>query len=87
VQLWNLVQQTTFMGDPYIIAWHWTTDVWWMMEGQQHSGNHQVQFAGSYSSFNGSSVWKVYVEGKHKFFACLLVQCKILLPLPLMGHL
>lgn len=40
---------------------------------------YNIQFVGSYSTFNGPSIWKAEAEGKHKFFA-LLVQSKILMP-------
>ena len=33
---------------------------------------------GSYSNFHGEYIWKAESEGKHKFFAWLLVQSKIL---------
>ena len=39
---------------------------------------YNTQFFGSYSQFKGKYIWKAEVEGKHKFFAWLLVQSKIL---------
>jgi hypothetical protein len=48
------------------------------MEYTQQKSAYNAQFMGSYSQFNGNSIWKAEAEGKHKFFAWLLVQCKIL---------
>jgi hypothetical protein len=39
---------------------------------------YQVQFVGSYSTFDNKAIWKSEVEDKHRFFAWLLVQCKLL---------
>ena len=40
--------------------------------------SYDVQFRGSFCSFNSNRVWKAYAEPKHKFFTWLLVQEKIL---------
>ncbi|KAF8708580.1 hypothetical protein HU200_029954 [Digitaria exilis] len=37
-----------------------------------------AQLIGSYCTFDSKAIWKAKVEGKHRFFAWLLVQCKIL---------
>ena len=39
---------------------------------------YNLQFQGSYSTFRSDTIWQAEAEGKHKFFAWLLVQCKIL---------
>jgi hypothetical protein len=39
---------------------------------------YDVQFRGSFCSFNCTAVWKAKVEGKHRFFAWLLLQKKLL---------
>ena len=39
---------------------------------------YNLQFQGSYSTFRSDTIWQAEAEGKHKCFAWLLVQCKIL---------
>jgi len=39
---------------------------------------YNIQFAGSHSQFVGASIWKAEAEGKHRFFAWLMVQSKLL---------
>ena len=41
---------------------------------------------GPYNNFNGASIWKAKAEGKQKFFAWVLVQCKVLMADKLMGR-
>ncbi|KAF8720701.1 hypothetical protein HU200_023603 [Digitaria exilis] len=51
------------------ICWRWTTD------GNYTSRPaYQALFAGSYGMFDSTTIWKGKVEGKHRFFAWLLVQ-------------
>jgi len=48
-----------------------------------HNGKHKLMegnleaTAGSYCSFNSQAIWKAKTEGKHRFFAWLLVQGRI----------
>ena len=53
--------------------WRWTTNGEYTAKSA-----YNAQFFGSYSQFKGKYIWKAEVEGKHKFFAWLLVQSKIL---------
>jgi hypothetical protein len=39
---------------------------------------YKVQLYGSFCSFDSMAIWKAKTEGKHRFFAWLLVQRKIL---------
>jgi hypothetical protein len=73
VVLWDMVQDIEFVDRPDEITWRWTAD------GSYSSRSaYTAQFNGSYSTFKGDYIWKAHAEGKHKFFAWLLVQCKIL---------
>jgi len=55
------------------INWKWTADGIYTAKSA-----YNVQFHGSYSAFKGGSIWQAEVEGKHRFFGWLLIQCKIL---------
>jgi hypothetical protein len=55
------------------INWKWTADGIYTAKS-----TYNVQFHGSYSAFKGGSIWQAEVEGKHRFFGWLLIQCKIL---------
>jgi len=73
VKLWDLVQQVQLTNEPDKIYWRWTAD------GNYNAKSaYNVQFTGAFSNFSANSIWKAEAEGKHKFFAWLLVQCKIL---------
>ena len=65
-----LVQLT---DEPDSIAWRWTADGTYTARSA-----YNAQFIGAYSLFSGDSIWKAEIEGKHKIFAWLLVQSKIL---------
>ena len=39
---------------------------------------YKAQLQGTFSTFNGSWIWKAFAEGKQKFFTWLLLQNKIL---------
>ena len=60
-------------SEPDTITWRWTADGVYTTKSAYY-----VQFKGSYSFFSGDSIWKAESEGKHNFFAWLLVQCKLL---------
>jgi hypothetical protein len=53
---------------------------------EQAKSAYSAHFLGSYSTFIGDYFWKAETEGKHKFFAWLLVQCKILAAYKLMAR-
>ena len=73
VRLWDLVQQVQLNIQPDSITWRWNADGTYTTKSA-----YNAQFVGSYSNFNGASIWQAEAEGKHKFFAWLLVQCKVL---------
>lgn len=81
VQLWDLLQHITLTDLPDDIAWKWTAD-----------GNYTAktaylaQFKGSYCSFQAQHLWRAQVEGKHRFFAWLLLQRKIMIAAKLMAR-
>ena len=73
VKLWDYVQQIQLSNEPDQIFWKWTSD------GQYTSKSaYRAHFNGSFCTFNATAIWKAETEGKHKFFAWLLVQSKIL---------
>jgi hypothetical protein len=55
--------------NPVALDWRW--EVLWKTA-------YQAQFLGSYSTFDNKAIWKSKVEDKHRFFAWLLVQCKLM---------
>ncbi|PUZ51607.1 hypothetical protein GQ55_6G201900 [Panicum hallii var. hallii] len=71
VKLWDLVQAVQLSDEPDKITWSWTADGEYTAKSA-----YNAQFMGSFSEFSGTSIWKADSEGKHKFFAWLLVQCK-----------
>ena len=73
VTLWDLVQQVVLTDRSDEISWRWTAD-----GAYSSKSAYLAQFIGSFSTFQGCGVWKAHAEGKHKFFAWLLVQNKIL---------
>jgi hypothetical protein len=73
IKLWDSVQEVQLTDEPDKITCKWTA------HGEYTSRSaYNAQFLGSYSQFHGKSIWKADSEGKHKFFAWLLVQSKIL---------
>ena len=73
VKLWDAVQEVQLCDQPDQITWKWTAHGKYTAKSA-----YNAQFVGSYSNFQGHSIWKADSEGKHKFFAWLLVQSKIL---------
>jgi hypothetical protein len=72
VFLWDKVQAVHLTNVSDSIHWRWTSS------GTCSSKSaYKIQFQGSYCSFS-SAIWSASVEGKHKFFAWLMVQNKIL---------
>lgn len=73
VILGNKIQMVQLNDQQDVIRWRWTAD------GQYTAKSaYQAQLVGSYCSFDSKALWGAKVEGKHWFFAWLLVQCKIL---------
>ena len=74
VILWDLVLQVSLNDQEDQLFWHWTAN------GSYSSKSaYLAQFNGFYCNFKASYIWKAHAEGKHKFFAWLLVQSKILI--------
>ena len=65
VKLWDAVHEVQLCDQPDQITWKWTTH-----------GEYTAKYA--YDAQFVESIWKADSEGKHKFFAWLLVQSKIL---------
>lgn len=61
VQLWDLAQQVTLTSESDTISWRWTAD------GKYTSKSaYEVQFVGSYSTFNSKHIWKGSAEGRQQ---------------------
>ena len=72
VGLWDSVQSVVFTEETDQITWKWTPN------GQYTSKSaYDIQFAGSFCTFDSSAIWQAKVEGMHRFFAWLLVHGKI----------
>ena len=71
VQLWDLVQSVQLSDQQDQITWRWTSDGIYMTKSA-----YNAQFPGSFSTFRADNVWRADAEGKLKFFAWLLMQCK-----------
>ena len=72
ILLWEAVTGVQFSEATDEISWKWTAN------GRYSSKSaYEIQFVGSYSSFNSQAIWKAKAEGKHRFFSWLLVQGKI----------
>ena len=70
--LWEVVQGVHFSDVPDLITWKWTANGLYSSKSA-----YEVQFSGSYCTFNAQAIWKAKTEGKHRFFTWLLVQGKI----------
>jgi hypothetical protein len=72
VTLWSKVQEVQLTDAEDEIRWRWSANGRYSAKSA-----YSFQFRGSYCSFNSKAIWKAKVEGKHRFFAWLLVQQKI----------
>jgi hypothetical protein len=73
VILWGLLQDVQLSNQEDIIRWKWSRDGVYSAKSA-----YQVQFKGTYCTFNQKSIWRATTEGKHRLFGWLLVQNKIL---------
>jgi hypothetical protein len=71
--LWSKVQEVQLTDAEDEIRWRWSANGRYSAKSA-----YFIQLRGSYCSFNSKAIWKAKVEGKHRFFAWLLVQQKIL---------
>jgi hypothetical protein len=73
VQLWDCLLQVQLTEEADEIRWRWTVD------GRYSSKSaYEMQFRGTYCTFNTKAIWRAKAEEKHRMFAWLLVQNKIL---------
>jgi hypothetical protein len=71
--LWSLLDQVVLTSQEDEIRWKWTVN-----GSYSAKSAYRAQFFGSYCSFDNKSIWSAKVEDKHRFFAWLLVQYKLL---------
>lgn len=73
IALWDLVQDVQFNEDKDQIKWKCTAS------GSYTSKYaYEAQFRGSFTTLEASNIWRAYTKAKHKFFAWVLIQSKIL---------
>jgi hypothetical protein len=71
--LWEMVQEIQFTDRRDELRWRWTSN------GEYSSKSaYRAQLHGSFCQFDADTVWKAHTESKHKSFAWLLIQSKIL---------
>jgi hypothetical protein len=74
INLWPRIQYVQLGQQDDVLIWKWTANGVYSAKSA-----YDVQFRGSFCSFNCTAVWKAKVEGKHRFFAWLLLQKKLLI--------
>ena len=67
IRLWDLVQNVQLTNETDVIHGEYSAKT-----------AYNIQFAGSRSQFDGAPIWRAEAEGKHRFFAWLMVQSKLL---------
>lgn len=73
IMLWDKVNSVQLTDQEDVMRWRWTND------GQYSAKSaYNIQFQGAFCPFNNLAIWKAKVEGKHRFFAWLMVQKKLL---------
>ena len=70
--MWEAVQEVQFSDLLDQITWKWTANGLYSSKSA-----YDIQFLGSYCTFDARALWKTKAEGTHRFFAWLLVQEKI----------
>ena len=73
VVLWDLVESVELTPEDDKIIWKWTSHGDYTAKSA-----YEIQFRGSFCSFRPTAIWRAHAEGKHRFFAWLLVQEKLL---------
>jgi len=71
VFLWDAVQQIHLSPDE--IFWRWSANGAYTTKSA-----YLAQFKGTFCTFDADAIWHAHAEGKHRFFAWLLVQSKVL---------
>jgi hypothetical protein len=81
VSLWTLVSDVQLSEEKDTIRWKWTE------HGQYTSRSaYAAQHVRSFCTFDSTVILKAKTEGKHRFFAWLMVQNKILTADKLLAH-
>lgn len=73
VILWGELDRVQLTNEEDVLLWKWTRDGHYTVKSA-----YDIQFAGTYPVCNTRPIWEARVEGKHRFFAWLLVQERIL---------
>ncbi|CAO2206826.1 unnamed protein product [Urochloa humidicola] len=73
VTLWTFVDEVQLSDMEDEIRWTRTTDGVYTAKSA-----YNAQLADSYCTFDAKSIWSAKTEGKHRFFAWLLIQRKLL---------
>lgn len=73
VFLWGKIDEVQLNNQPDQIIWKWTSNRLYSTKSA-----YNIQFKGSFCSFNTKAIWRAKSEGKHMVFASQLVQSKIL---------
>lgn len=81
VTLWALIIDVNLTDEEDTILWKWIGNRIYISKSA-----YKAHFVGSYCTFDSTAIWKAKREGKHHFFAWLLVQRKILIADKLKAH-
>jgi hypothetical protein len=73
IWLWDKLLTVQLLDEQDSIVWKWTPHGFYTAKSA-----YLAQFNGSYYTFNTTAIWRAQAEGKHRLFAWLLVQSKIL---------
>ncbi|KAF8689349.1 hypothetical protein HU200_041888 [Digitaria exilis] len=73
IGLWGLIQEVELNEQEDEIKWRWTSDGKYSAKSA-----YKTQLRGSFCTFDSNAIWGAKTVGKHRFFAWLLVQNKIL---------
>jgi hypothetical protein len=73
IWLWDKLLTVQLLDEPDSIVWKWTPHGFYTTKSA-----YLAKFNGSYCTFNTTAIWRAQAEGKHRLFAWLLVQSKIL---------
>ena len=73
VVLWDAVQQIQLTDRPDEIVWRWSANGTYTSKSA-----YLAQMRGTFCNFDAQAIWRAHAEGKHRFFAWLLVKEKIL---------
>ena len=69
VLVWEHVQAVQFLEVQDAIRWKWAATGLYTSKSA-----YDIQFSGSYCTFDCKAIWRAKAEGEHMFFVWLLVQ-------------